>query len=97
MDDINGNWFRFELRQDIFEPAALAERRDLVRKKHPQAQAIDAGAQRAVDLVAADPTDNWNRDIPPPDLEMPFASRCQTGMSNAAVLPDIVRRLWNSI
>jgi hypothetical protein len=94
---MHGNWLRFELFQDIFEPAIFSEGRNLVGKKHAQTQPINAGAQRAVDLVAADPADNWNRDIPPPDLEIPFASRCQTRMSNAAVFPDIVRHLWNAI
>src|SRR5258708_21901237 len=97
IDDVHRNGLRLELFQDIFESADYAQRRDLVGKKHPQAQPIDAGAQRAVDLVAADPADKRNRYIAPPDLEMPFASRGQTRMSDAAVFSNIVRHLWNAI
>lgn len=94
---MHGNWLRFELFQDVLESAVFSERRDLVGKKHAQTQPINAGAQRAVDLVARDPADNRNRYIPPPDLEMPFASRCQTRMSNATVFPDIIRHLRDAI
>ena len=45
IDDMDGNWLRLELFEDIFQSSALSQRRHLVGKKHAESQPIDAGAQ----------------------------------------------------
>ena len=37
IDDIHGDWLRFELFQDIFESAVFSEGPDLIGKKHAEA------------------------------------------------------------
>src|SRR3954453_4259649 len=54
IDDMDRNRLGLELLQHVFEPAALPERCDLIRKKHPQPQPVDAAAQGAVSLIATE-------------------------------------------
>jgi hypothetical protein len=79
IDDVYGNWLGLELFQQVFELAVFSVRSNLIGKKHTETQSINAGVQGAVDLVAADHADDWDRHIAPADLE----SRKESSMLRA--------------